>query len=298
MSEAERTLAAAATITNKAVNQDAFAVVRNERAGLVAIVVADGVGSHFGAEVASGMVVAKICEALEMAVRPSDVDLGRMFLDARAHLEAHVKQHADNLPADLDWHNAFGTTLVCTVHTQHQILFAYAGNGAAYHLRGNFNCFPASQLLPWTAVNYLNPQSWWQDGKNILYDVLSPNPEHTLTPTLLSLQKSGDPFGDIVMICTDGLYSYDQVPIGKDDYGHIWISGEEKVALFFQYLNRFFTGEEYTDQALQAALEEYLTEIKARGLLSDDCTLGVMVTVAAQRFQRSLKGQPCGAKKG
>lgn len=294
MSETERTLAAAATIGNKPVNQDAFAVARNGDAGLVAILVADGVGSHFGAEVASAMVVAKLREALETAVSPCEIDIPSLFFDARTHLERHVKQHAGDLPADLDWHNAFGTTLLCGVERNDHIILGYVGNGGIFHLRGNFNCFPPSQLLPWTAVNYLNPHSFSQDGKNILYDVLSVNPEHEMTPTVLNLRKSRDRFGDIVMICSDGLYSYDQVPIGKDDQDHIWISGEQSVALFFQYLNRFFTGDEYTDRTLQAALEEYLAEIRARGLVADDCTLAVMVTGAALRFQRSLRGVPSG----
>jgi serine/threonine protein phosphatase PrpC len=294
MSETQRTLAAAATIGNKHVNQDAFAVARNEEAGLVAILVADGVGSHFGAEVASAMVVANLRKALEQTVSPCEIDIPSLFLDARTHLERHVKQHAGDLPADLDWQNAFGTTLLCGVERSDHIILGYVGNGGIFHLRGNFNCFPPSQLLPWTAVNYLNPHSFSQDGKNILYDVVSVNPEHEMTPTVLSLRKSGDRFGDIVMICSDGLYSYDQVPIGKDDQDHIWISGEQSVTLFFQHLNRFFTGEEYTDQALQAALEGYLAEIKARGLVTDDCTLGVMVTGAALRFQRSLRGMPLG----
>ncbi len=294
MSETEQTLAAGATIGNKPVNQDAIAVARNEGAGLVAILVADGVGSHFGAEVASAMVVAKFREALERAVSPCEIDIPSLFFDARTHLERHVKEHAGDLPTDLDWRNAFGTTLLCGVETDDHIILGYVGNGGIFHLRGNFNCFPPSQLLPWTAVNYLNPHSLSQDGKNILYDVLSVDPEHRMTPTVLSLRKSRDRFGDIVMICSDGLYSYDQVPIGKDDQDHIWISGEESVAVFFQHLSRFFSGEEYTDQALQAALEEYLAAIKARGLVADDCTLGVMVTGAALRFQRSLGGMPSG----
>ena len=48
---------AAASLTNKVVNQDACGVVLNEKARLSAIVVADGLGSHYGAEIASRIAV-------------------------------------------------------------------------------------------------------------------------------------------------------------------------------------------------------------------------------------------------
>src|SRR5262249_2604018 len=148
------------------------------------------------------------------------------------------------VPADLDWNSAYGTTVLCAFETPRSIMLAYLGNGAIFHIRGNFNTFPASQLLPWAAINYLNPHSLSQNGKNVLYKLLSPRGrDGEIIPTVLTLGKDQDVFGDIVLVCSDGIHSYDQTAIGTDDEGRLWISGDETVRLFFESLKLFFEQE-------------------------------------------------------
>jgi hypothetical protein len=202
-----------------------------------------------------------------------------------------VNAQADSLPADVDWDAAFGTTALCAVDTPGEIRLGYVGNGAIFHVRANFNTFPSSQLLPWTAVNYLNPHSAPQQGKNVLYQIVAPRATGHVLPTVVTVGKDSERLGDIVMVCTDGIYSYDQTPMGRDGDGNIWISGEATMALFFEALSRFFAGGSHTDDDLRLALEDYLKEVETKGLATDDCTVGVIVTERALTYQRALRNR-------
>jgi serine/threonine protein phosphatase PrpC len=283
-------LLAAATTSNKIVNQDASALARNSVVPLAGIILADGLGSHYGAEIASRVAATSLRDALELIERACEVDVPHLFANAQQCLERYVGEHAEELPADLDWANAFGTTLLSVIETNDQILIGYLGNGAIFHIRGNFNTFPASQLLPWTAVNYLNPHSVSKAGKNVLYKLLSARSHGSqIDPTVLKLRKDIDVCGDIVLLCSDGIYSFDQTPMGRDSEDNIWISGEESMWLFFEALKGFFVGRDHAETNLQDTIEAYLAELKTRNLVSDDCALGVLITEKALRYQESLR---------
>jgi serine/threonine protein phosphatase PrpC len=284
-----RGLVAGSTISAKPVNQDAFCVVRNEKVPLAAAIVADGLGSHFGAEIASSIAAATIAAGLDKLTTAAQLDLHGLFCEASRAIAQYRTEHADSLPPNLDWQNAFGTTAVCAVETDHELLLAYIGNGGIFHIRGNFNTFPKSQLLPWTAVNYLNPHALPRDGKNVIYQVLSPYGSGGATaPTILTLTKDDELLGDIILICTDGVYSFDQVPMGRDSDRKVWISAEPSTTLFFEALDCFFTGPTSQDR-LNRCVETYLTNLKAANLVCDDCTVGVLITEKALEFQDHLK---------
>jgi hypothetical protein len=284
-----KSLVAGATLSIKATNQDAFGVAKNDAAHLSGIVVADGVGSHYAAEIGATVVARAIARGLGSLAASDRLCLRRMYHDAWRDVQRYIDDHADSLPQDIDWQNAFGTTAVCAVETTDGLTLGYVGNGGIFHLRGNFNQFPASQLLPWSALNYLNPHSVPRNGKNVMYKLLAPRsgPEE-IAPSVMSLTKDDTSFGDIVVCCTDGIYSYDQVAIGRDDEKNIWISGEPAITRLFDSLSTFFDGE-VSDQALAACLERYLAELHAANLVSDDCTVAVLITEKALAFQASMR---------
>jgi len=284
------TILAVASISNKDKNQDSCAVVQNEEASLTAMIVADGIGSHFAADQGSHVVTESAASTLAELGKGSPVDLEDVFRKAHTHLKKHVDDHAEEIPADVDWANAFGTTLLCAVETRRHLLLGYVGNGALVHIRGNFNSFPASQLLPWSAINYLNPHSFSRNGKNVLYKLLSPRSQApAVSPTVLSLQKDNELFGDIVVVCSDGICSYDQTPIGRDGDGRIWIGSDETLELLFDVLKGFFSREQWTSDALREALSAYLVTLREKNLVTDDCTLGVLITDQALAYQEVLR---------
>jgi len=281
-------LVATATISPKQVNQDACEVAYNPESPLAGVVVADGVGSHYGAEVASAIVASYFANKLKALLPGECLDMRRLFGGAQLFLRNEVEEHLESLPPDLDRDHAFGTTAICVAETANVLTLGYAGNGGIFHIRGNFNTFPSSQLLPWSAINHLNPHALPIEGKNVMYQLLSPWTPEAAMPSVVTISKDDIRFGDIVLCCTDGIYSYDQTAIGRDDKQNIWISGEEAMARFYRALAGFFE-EEPSEQALQKVLDIYLADLAAAGLVHDDCTVGVLITQKALAYQAQLR---------
>jgi hypothetical protein len=111
-----------------------------------------------------------------------------------------------------------------------------------------------------------------------------------IAPSVLRLSKDDTFFGDIIVAVTDGIYSYDQVAIGRDEQQQLWISGEASVARLFAALGRFFSGE-ITQETLRACLQTYLAELQDAKLVSDDCTVAVLVTAKAIAYQLQRRAE-------
>jgi serine/threonine protein phosphatase PrpC len=281
---------AVATTSNKDKNEDSCASVRNEDIPLAALIIADGIGSHFAADQASRVVTESARQTLVRLGPESPIDVECVFEAAYQGLQQHVVNKAEEIPAAVDWANAFGTTLLCAVETPAHLLLGYVGNGALVHIRGNFNTFPDSQLLPWSAINYLNPHSFSRNGKNVLYKLLTPRAQSpVVNPTVLSLKKDNELYGDIIVACSDGICSYDQTPIGRDGSGRIWIGSDETLELLFETLKGFFAQEHWTQESLEESLNTYLGTLREKNLITDDCTLGVLISEQALCYQQALQ---------
>ncbi|MEM9822934.1 MAG: protein phosphatase 2C domain-containing protein [Bacteroidota bacterium] len=278
---------AVARATNKAVNQDFGLVINHSSLPLSGVAVADGLGSFYRAEVASRVA----CETMERLILEKDdfpICYQELFQAAEQGLIQRVEENKVWLEEMPDASQAFGTSLICAVELEKTIELAYLGNGAIFHLRGNFNDFPSSRLLPWNSVNYLNPHTIDQNGKEAMYKLIAycGMQQH---PTQLSISKDLNHYGDIIMICTDGIYSADQLAIGKSSDGKYWVSGEESMKHFYQSMNTFFEQEELTSDRLALCLEEYLEKLKTADLMEDDCTIGVVITTPTLAYQQKRK---------
>lgn len=287
----ERTygFASAHTFSKKEGNQDAVRFLTNTNAGIAAVIVTDGLGSHYGAGLAARVVAESMADDLRALPSEADLDLHRLFKSAHLRLQIAVEGVDETRLESFDWDNAFGTTAICAVETSTALTIGYVGNGGIFHLRGNFNTFSPAQLLPWNAINYLNPHSIPNDGKNALYKLVAPRrPLQDACPTIITLSKDDSHFGDVVLCCTDGIYSYDQVDIGRDDQLRVWISGEESMERLYKTLASFFDGSP-SDGNLHEALGAYLQALDDAGLVNDDCSVGVLITKKALDYQAQLQ---------
>jgi hypothetical protein len=211
--------------------------------------------------------------------------LTHLFAHAHQELRAAARHEAGGA-APLP--QTYGTTLLVGLETETDLVAGYAGNGAIWHIRGNFDDFP-STTLPWNAVNLLNPHTLPRDGREVLYNIVDAADESPPVPSIVSVGK--DPrFGDILLLCTDGVYSADQVTHGTDSGGRLWIGAEPAMLAFHQALRELFDGwDGEATPALREALEAWLLDLRARGLLEDDATVGVIVTADALRYQRRAR---------
>jgi serine/threonine protein phosphatase PrpC len=234
-------LVAIATLSPKRVNQDACAVVKNCTSPTLGVVVCDGIGSHQGAEYASAITAASIAEQLDQL--PSEeitaidaLAMTRIYRNACTTIADRGARHEAAGSSPLT-ESSPGTTALCALELEHSIVLAYCGNGAILHLRENFNEFPESALLPWSAINLLNPHSQPVKGKNQLFKFLSATagPDEA-TPSVIVLSKDEQLMGDIVAVVTDGIWSYDQAVIGQNEMG-VWIHAESTLPLLYRHLN-------------------------------------------------------------
>lgn len=282
-------LIAGASLSHKTVNQDSFHCVRNENANISAIMVADGLGSHYGAEFASAIATKTLADHLQAACAGDELDLPALFAQAWQNIQEYACKNSPLQPGNAAPKDSFGTTLLCAVETEEHITLGYVGNGAIFHLRANFNTFPTQQLLPWTALNYLNPHSIPQDGRAALEKLLSLNArQQHVQPTILTLSKDRHFYGDIIVCCTDGICSYDQTAIGHDDKREIWVHAEPAVPLLFTSLAAFFHGPGSTE-TLTSCLHTFLHDLDERELVEDDCTVAVLITAKAMEYQEELQ---------
>ena len=287
-----RSISCLATTTNRVnatANQDSYASAENRRLALKALIVADGLGSFEYAELASQVVTQQVKVSLEEMRSAKELDFHKLFKEAKAELIRFAERFEQEKGLTINRDQSFGTTLIVAVEEARCFRIAYVGNGAIWHIRGNFNQFHHTKYLPWNALNYLNPHSVQNEmGKEAVYRLIScSHAQEECLPTILHIEKDDESYGDLLMICTDGIYSYDQVPIGKLKDGSVWISGEATMPLFFQTLREYFEQSAvYSEHALQHVIQTYLETLKQQGMLDDDATLGVLITQKALEYQR------------
>jgi hypothetical protein len=284
-------LVAVAKRSMKPVNQDACASVTNQAVGIRAVVIADGIGSHEGAEKTSAKVVTEIASQIYNEVPPfanawEDIStMQAIFRRTHEQLELHrALQDQTDGPATVVRPSP-GTTALCLVEHHNRLVIAYTGNGSILDVRADFNEFPEAALLPWSSIDLVNPHSKYVRGKNVLYRYLSADASSAqATPTVLVLGKDIDGPGDIFIAVTDGIASRDQAVVGKNEMG-IWTRADSAVPLLYRCLDRFFRRGAMTSEDLQRELETYLEEFEASGEMDDDCAIGVLITGRAVMHQ-------------
>jgi serine/threonine protein phosphatase PrpC len=281
-----KSVIATATNTSKSENQDSKGEF--EGTELNAIFIADGLGSYKYPRFASERVVDFFkANAQALNYLPGNghnPKLNEVFKLAKEKLIAFASENFKE--EDKEDENLYGTTAITMFENNEKISVAYVGNGAVWHIRGNFNDFPDSYHYPWNAVNYLNPHTIPEKGKEALYRLISNNSDPAeCVPTSFELEKDKE-VGEIIMICTDGIYSADQAKAGKNDKG-VWVRYEPAMLKFFDCLKNFFKNEgSYSKENIERMLDEYLEELKPT--LDDDATIGILITEEALNYQNKL----------
>ena len=292
-------LACVATNTHRARaedNQDAALVAALSPGGLPALVVADGLGSFAHAGEAARFVVAETRRILESPANGRPRGFPDLFPLVQERLAAHARTQEHSPASVADPTQAWGTTLLVAIETPDSLLVAYAGNGGLFHLRGDFADWGAHAALPWSFVNYLNPHSVEENGREALYRFVSASgsPEQA-DPTVLSIRKDKR-FGELLLVCTDGIYSPDQVRHGNPGDGSVW--GEVSpplIALHTALRAGFNAPGDLSQDGLQQTMDGCLTGLRESRTLDDDATLGLLVTSTALAYRREQQ-EKCGAQ--
>lgn len=284
-----KSIIACSTASLKEANEDSCCVINNEKIPLIGVIVADGLGSHKHSDKASAFVTKFLKEKLEAIENINDLDFETLFQSAKKGLVEDTRNNPELNYEELSKGSALSTTVICAIETVDKFIIVYAGNGSAWQIRGSFNQFSESRYLPWNSINLLNPHCVEEKGKSALYRYISIS-DVKASPTIVTISKNVFAPSEWIMICTDGIYTYDSVIIGKDQEGKIWISGEETMEMFYESISSMLSEspKSVTSEDLQFCLDRYLQEIKEKKLMNDDCTIGVIIPEVVLRFQESI----------
>jgi serine/threonine protein phosphatase PrpC len=282
-----KSLVTCATQTHKSTNnQDFCGIVINEIANFKGVIVADGIGSHLRSELSSKFCTEHLKNKLEQVKNIDDIDFDIFFSQIKDELRLFSQTE---LTEDELKNNPLGTTLLCAIELEKEYRIAYVGNGSIWQISGNFNHFGVNRYLPWNAINLLNPHTIEVEGKSALFKFISIDDTVSCKPSVISISKNEDSFGDIITITSDGVYTNDEVRIGKDDNDVIWIMGEESIKLLYDKLSVFFNLDliNIEEIDLQSTINEYLSELKERKIMHDDTTLGIIISPKVLKYQQS-----------
>lgn len=284
--ELKNSLFAGGSISLKKTNQDSYFTKECLNLNCNILVVADGIGSFHQSEIASKFVSNNVIDIIERLDDVQKLNLIDVFKEVQLSLkEKYEKEFKEEDRTE----KAYGTTLICCVETVDEFIIGYVGNGAIFHIRGDFNTFPERFYLPWNSINLLNPHSKEEEGKNAMYRFIAPNcTSQQITPTIIRLSKDEYGSGDIIMLCTDGIYSYDEVKMGKDPNGEIWISGENSMELFYKHFKLFYQRKEFQSDSLKEMINNYLEDLKSNELIDDDATMAITISSVTFKDQKAI----------
>ncbi len=285
MCSLNKSLIASAIGTKKSENQDA--VCCSKRAVNV-MMVADGIGSlPYAGEAAEEVV--KIME--ELILLEPWLDFNTLYERTQMKLEEFAKNFGGS---KWEENRSFGTTLITVIEEETQFRIGYLGNGAIIHIRSDFMLFETPPyIIPWSHSNYLNPHSIPVQGKESLTRYFAlPNTLDKVRPTALTIEKDNIGEGDILVICTDGIYSQDQEGIAKDGNGELWREERKSLKLLYDCLRSFISEGNHTSEHLEMKLQEYLEELKVTPMeMDDDCSIAVIITDQALKAQEERNGK-------
>lgn len=266
--------------TDPSMNQDAMWSDKGKHYRIIAV--ADGLGSFEYADLAAKYACQGI--AAYFKTHEASFDMKKAFDYAQTYLVQEAKKYLQEHKINATHSDLFGTTLIVVLETPQEFICGYCGNGGIFHVRGNFDHFQHSQYLPWNAINYLNPHTVQNvQGKEALYKFLSLHSQPVeYIPTVFHLSKDNALYGDMLIICTDGIFSNDQVQIGKDSKNNLWIQGELTMALLYEYLKPL----PLSQTLLEQKIHEYLTYLSAQKLLDDDATIGICISETMLEYHR------------
>jgi PPM family protein phosphatase len=261
------------TISHKLQNEDYIETFINQEQNFKAIILGDGIGSHFKPDEGSAFCVKSLKKQLENCKNPYELNFKELFKTVYTELEKNFSNIEDST---IDKTQAYGTTLICAIELKDKYIIAYLGNGSVWHIRGNFHTFSPQRYLPWNAINLLNPHTVEENGKEALYKFIAlETTDNQISPSIIEINKDLELFGEIIIVSTDGLYSNDHIPIAKDREGNIWIAGERKMELLFSCIKNLIKENKFEEQTINESIDEYLNEIKQNNLIDDDTTFGI-----------------------
>ena len=109
------------------------------------------------------------------------------------------------------------------------------------------------------------------------------------SPSIIKISKNEASYGDLIVITSDGVYTNDEVRIGKDDSGVVWMMGDETMLLLYERLKILFQSnpQKINEEDVKFELENYLNVLKEKKIMHDDTTLGIIISQKVIQHQQT-----------
>ncbi len=182
-------------------NQDRAEVLFGDDSQLAIVV--DGMGGHAHGDLAAETAVASLVNRF--------CQLGRHPIPADAFLETSISEaHEEvlNLGTGLRLEMRPGAIVVCALITDNQLRWAHVGDSRAYHLRDGrilANTQDQSVVGALLAAGEINAEQALIHPERHMVEYCLGVDEHT--PPIPTIEPRELLAGDIVLLCTDGLWS-------------------------------------------------------------------------------------------
>jgi PPM family protein phosphatase len=262
-------------------NEDATCI----DSGVPALAVADGMGSFVYSGDAARFVTGEIISLLSQRVAKQT--LSQLFTKVQISLQQHATPFV--LAEQLNPKRSFGTTLLLAMELPEALSIAYIGNGAIFHIPGDFFTHaPTRAGIPWTFGNLLRPHTIPKGPAALVRYFDASGETEFVEPSMLLVGKDRT-VGDILLLCTDGVYSSDEARVSRPDDGTAWHEISPALMAISQALRtEFCKPTALTAERIQLALQNTLDNLRASGALDDDATVGLLITEKAVDFHRDF----------
>lgn len=261
--------------------QDSSATFVNEAAGMRGVILADGLGSCSKARETADFIVNETRNQFEVVSCLDAEKLKEIFLVVHARMLEWIGSDY-SIASDMGVRSGvYGSTLIVAVEKSESFLVGYVGNGAIWHIRGNAFHNHGNRLLPWSIANLLNPHTVPENGVEALYKYFSASADQELVrPTVLEFSKDSA-YGDVLLVCTDGISSNDQVSIGKVESG-IWTNVEDALVTFLDMLVLYLPMWSQPGK-LEELRDAYAHWLQGAPQVEDDATFGILLCLPSLR---------------
>lgn len=169
-----------------------------------------------------------------------------------------------------------GTTFIHAKYRDSLLNISYLGDGGAISFGGNFFSSPVTNI-PFKFTELINPHT---NSNNALFRHLSHNSsEEELKLSKITLNLN-HPTGDILLFYSDGITSLEEKLILKDGEERYWRAESKSLIFILNELNDFLKKSKVNtfQNDLEGFNLEILEKLKAKELLEDDASLGIMIS--------------------
>jgi hypothetical protein len=228
-------------------------------------VLCDGVSNSFDPARAATQAATSISSYLKVQIQNhSEIDYAHIYSEVavRFNMEAEQIDEAHEQSGK----SLFSTTVITALVKDKSAEFSYCGNGAIIEISQEWFLLPEEIPTPWGINNYLNPHSRLIDGENKLYkSIKATDNALTYKPDIVKIER--EDHRNYYLICSDGLYSSDEISTGWDEQTMEYYLVENRKLLTFLTLLRQNHNQQWNN--ISEFTSEFKKLLKGRAVTDD-----------------------------